>query len=154
MQHSKNALIVLICLFSFSLTASCSKQIDATDSKGQAIRLNDYQGKWVVVNYWATWCKPCLKEIPALNALYLANRDHLVVLGVSYDKLPNNEINVIAKKFSIRYPMLSTFPLQKVGLNRIDVLPITFIISPDGKTVKTLKGPQTEKQFRTAVGLF
>lgn len=145
--------ILLISCIALAGLASCSKQADSTDSQGRVIRLNDYTGKWVVINYWATWCSPCLKEMPALNALYVGNRDKVVVLGVSYDKLSNEEMNAVANKRSIDYPLMSTFPLKKLGVKRLDVLPITFIINPDGKLVKTLKGPQTENQFRKAIGL-
>jgi len=131
---------------------ACSSQPDAKDSEGNAIRLSNYKGKWVVINYWATWCKPCLKEIPALNDLYRKNKSKLVVLGVSYDKLTNTEINDVVKKLSIQYPMLSSFPIDKLGITQLSVLPITFIINPEGKLTKTLKGPQTETQFRKAIG--
>ena len=117
------------------------------------MRLSDYKGKWIVINYWATWCKPCLKEMPALNDLYRNNKNRLVVLGVSYDKLTNEEINDVVKTRSIQYPMLSKFPMDKFGVARVSILPITFIINPEGKLVKTLKGPQTEAQFRQAIGL-
>lgn len=153
MRILKRTLLTLISLALISFAAACSKQADSKDSKGHAIRLSDYDGKWVVINYWATWCKPCLKEMPALNALYLGNRDNVVVLGVSYDKLSNQEMNAFAKKLEIRYPLLSSFPLKKLGIERVDVLPITFIINPDGKLVKTLRGPQTEQQFRNVIGL-
>ncbi len=113
---------------------------------------SNYKGKWVIVNYWATWCKPCLKEMPALNDLYKNNKDKIVVLGVSYDKLSNKEIKAVAKKLSIQYPMLSTFPINKFGVKHLSVLPVTFIINPKGQLVKTLKGPQTEAQFKQAIG--
>lgn len=131
---------------------ACSSQPDAKDSQGNAIRLSDYKGKWVVINYWATWCKPCLKEMPALNDLYRNNKSKLVVLGVSYDTLTNTEINTVVKKYAIQYPMLSTFPIDKLGVTHLSVLPLTFIINPAGKLIKTLKGPQTEAQFRKAIG--
>lgn len=153
MKMRRNLFLVLLSLTLLSFVVACSKQADSTDSQGHAIRLSDYKGKWVVINYWATWCKPCLQEMPALNALYQGNRKKIVVLGVSYDQLSNNEIKKIANKMSIEYPMLSTFPLQKLGISHLDVLPITFILNPKGQLVKTLKGPQTKKQFRHALGL-
>lgn len=85
--------------------------------------------------------------------MYQRNRDHVVVLGVSYDKLSNNEINKVVKQWAIRYPMISSFPLNKLGVERLDVLPITFIINPDGKIVKMLRGPQTAAQFKRALVL-
>lgn len=144
-------LIVSVILLTFLV--ACSSQPDAKDSQGNAIRLSDYKGKWIVINYWATWCKPCLQEMPALNDLYRKHTNQLIVLGVSYDKLTNKEINAVVNKLSIQYPMLSTFPIDKFGIKHLAVLPVTFIINPEGKLVKTLKGPQTETQFRQAIGV-
>jgi peroxiredoxin len=133
------------------LISACSKPIDIKDSHGHTIHLSDYRGKWIYLNYWASWCKPCTREMPALNALYQGNRDNMVVLGVSYDKLSSEEINQVAKKQAIQYPMLATFPLDKMGIPHLNVLPITFIINPKGRLVKTLKGPQTERQLKHAI---
>ena len=143
----KYCLTLLLALF----LVACSQQPDSHDSQGNPIRLSDYKGKWVIINYWATWCKPCLTEIPALNNLYQQNKNKVVVLGVSYDKLSHTEINKVVTQFSIRYPMLSTFPIQKIGVKNVSVLPTTFIITPQGQLAKTLKGPQTKKQFAKAI---
>ena len=148
-----NTLRLLFCLILFMALAACSSQPDAHDSKGQAIRLSDYKGKWVIINYWATWCKPCLKEIPALSQLYRDHSNKVLVLGVSYDQLSNSEIEKVSKKFSVSFPMLSAFPIHKLGVKDVKVLPITFIINPEGKWVKTLKGPQTKQQFAQAVDI-
>jgi peroxiredoxin len=147
LQISLSSLLALI-LF------SCSQHsVDSYDSQGKVIRLSHYLGKWVVINYWATWCKPCLTEMPALERLHNQYKNKIIVLGVSFDKLDNNAINQIAKKNSLTYPMLSVFPMQKFGIDNIDILPVTFIINPQGKLVKTLKGPQTETQFAQALGI-
>ena len=144
-------------MLKFTLTAlllllltACSSQTNTSDSNNK-INLAHLKGKWLIVNYWATWCKPCLKEMPALNNVHKKNKNKLVVLGVSFDKLPTKDLNDIKKTLSIQYPLLTTFPAQKYKLPRITVLPITFIINPAGKLVKTLKGPHTEAQFLKAL---
>jgi len=147
---TKTLLRSMIAIVLLTFLIACSSQPDSHDSHGNAVRLTDYKGKWIVINYWATWCKPCLTEMPALNDLYRHNKNKLVVLGVSYDNLTNKEINTVAKKLSIQYPLLSTFPMDKFGVTRVAVLPVTFIINPDGKLVKTLKGPQTEDTLTQA----
>lgn len=141
--------LVLICL------GGCTqkKQVDAMDSLGNPIKLADFHGKWVIINYWAQWCKPCLKELPDLNSLYLSRQNQVVVLGVSFDPLTDQQIQQFAKKTSIQFPMLAQFPLEKLGVNNIETLPITFIISPEGKWVKTLQGPQTQQALLQAIGL-
>ncbi len=137
---------VFIVLFLISI-AACSYQPDTLDSEGHPIRLSDYRGQWVIVNFWAPWCKPCLTEMPMLNALYLHHRNKIMVLGVSYDHLSNQEIQSIAKRYRIKFPLMSNFPMKKLGTNDIPVLPTSFIINPSGKTVQTLKGPQTEQSL-------
>ena len=144
---------ITLLLFVFLVACSSQEQPGTKDSKGNSIRLSDYRGKWVLINYWATWCKPCKKEIPVLNDLYQKNKDKLVVLGVSYDKLTNDEINAVVKDQSIQYPMLSAFPLRNLGISHLSVLPVTFIINPKGELIRMLKGPQTEAQLKRAVEL-
>jgi peroxiredoxin len=147
MSRGKLLTLIMIIL----LISACSKSIDIKDSHGNTIHLSDYRGKWVYVSYWASWCKPCTQEMPALNALYQGNRDSVVVLGVSYDKLSAKKINQVAKKQAIQYPMLATFPLDKMGIHHVNVLPMTFIINPKGQLIKTLKGPQTERQLKHVI---
>ncbi len=141
-------LVLLFCLL--SLTA-CTKTADAEDSQGNPIRLADYKGKWVAVNYWASWCKPCLTELPELNALHLSNPDKVVVLGVSFDPLSNAEIQTFSQKLAINFPMLKQFPIEKFGIDNIETLPITFVIAPDGKLAKKLYGPQTQASLLKAM---
>lgn len=144
--------VVFSCLIISVCLAGCSKP-DTHDSHGNAIKLSQYAGKWVVINYWATWCKPCIHEMPALEQLYVNNKNKLVVIGVSYDNLSNQEMNAVSKKYKLTYPLTASFPLAKIGVEKTSVLPITFIINPEGKLVKTLKGPQTEEEFAAAVGI-
>lgn len=127
------------------ILSSCSSNPDTYDSHGRPIFLKNYHGKWVIINYWAMWCKPCLTEIPTLNALYRQHKNKVMVLGVSFDQLTNQQIQRIAKKLDVTFPMLAYFPKEKFGIKNISTLPITFILTPDGKLYKTLKGPQTKK---------
>lgn len=148
----KKKLIVIFLLMNLLTLVSC-RLADAVDSQGNPIRISDYKGKWVVINYWAAWCKPCLKELPELNALYLIYKSRLMVFGVNYDALSNNEIETFVKKLGITFPMMRTFPMDKFGVQEISVLPVTFLISPEGKLVKTLKGPQTMNSLEKAMGI-
>lgn len=153
MKRNLIAFLIIICSFGLLSACSSSDQKTVKDSKGNTISLSQYKGKWVVINYWATWCKPCLTEMPALNKLYDQNKNNVVVLGVSFDGLTNEEINSAATQHKIDYPMLSSFPIASIGVKNVSVLPTTYIINPQGKLVKTLKGPQTEQQFAAAIGI-
>lgn len=149
--YRKWALIFSSVLFSLLLT-HCSKP-DAHDSEGRPIRLADYHGKWVVINYWATWCEPCLQELPELNKFYRHYSDRAVVLGVSFDSLPSAEIQQLATRLALQFPLLSSFPLEKLGVASVTTLPITFVIAPDGRLQETLHGPQTQASLAKATGL-
>lgn len=139
-------LILLVCL------TACHSNVDATDSRGKSIRMTDYQGKWVVINYWATWCKPCLKELPELNMLSNQHADKVVVLGVNFDHLDPMSIQRFAASFPLNFSLLSQFPIEKFGVKDISTLPVTFIINPQGKLTQTLYGPQTQHSLLTAIG--
>ena len=126
---------------------------DTRDSHSNSIRMSNYKGKWVIINYWATWCKPCLKELPELNNIFMVYKDKVMVLGVNYDQLSNEEINKFSDKLGITFPVMHSFPIKKYGVTAISTLPITFIISPQGKLVKTLTGPQTRENLEAAMGM-
>jgi len=142
--------LIVVLFFSSFLLAACSQQKpDAKTVTGQPIIMSKFLGKWVIINYWAPWCKPCLTEMPELNKFYQAHKDKdAVVLGVSYDPLSPGQIEKFAKKLNVSYPMLQTFPAQVYGLGDISVLPATFIIGPDGKLKKKIFGPVTMAELR------
>lgn len=99
------------------------------------------QGRWLLVNYWAIWCKPCIKEIPELNALQ-AQHPELRVLGVNYDRPPLPLLQAQADKLAIGFPLLLSDPAG-LGLQVPNLLPTSYLLDPSGRLVKTLRGPQT-----------
>lgn len=146
--------LMLILLTALFLTA-CNELAppDGVTANETAIHLSDYKGKWVVVNYWAAWCEPCLTELPELNALYHAHKDKVMVLGVSFDRLLRQDVITFAKSLNIDFPMLMTFHIGKFKIDEVPSLPVTFLISPDGKLAKTLYGPQTQDSLLKEMGL-
>jgi len=136
--------IILIAL------VACTKP-QTYDSHGKPIRLSNYLGKWVIVNYWASWCVPCLRELPDLNRFYSQHKNTVVVLGVSFDGWSNDKINAFAKKMNIQFPMLSDFPKEKFGIQHIPTVPLTLIISPKGKLKTLLHGPQDESSLEKMI---
>jgi len=108
----------------------------------ERLQLEQYAGRWVVINYWATWCKPCIQEIPELNALD-KQYPQVTVLGVNYDGASGEELARQAQDLGIDFTMLSTDPATALGVPRPVVLPTTLIIDPGGVLRQTLVGPQT-----------
>jgi thiol-disulfide isomerase/thioredoxin len=137
-------LLLLACLITPVLAADT---VDFTlpDLNGKPVSVSDYRGKWVVVNFWATWCPPCLDEIPDLVDLYDHNKDRLVVLGVNYEETNDEYLKEFVESHMISYPVLRMNPEPMTTLGPVTGLPTTYIISPQGKRVARQEGPITRE---------
>jgi len=105
------------------------------DSDGKTWRLADLKGKWVVVNFWATWCAPCLKEIPDFAAFAKAHPSDVVVLGVALDYDDKAVVKSFAKKVGLSYPLVYGEGQVEAQFAKIKGLPTTFVYDPSGKEV-------------------
>src|ERR1700722_6937715 len=107
---------VLILLVSFS---ACSKTPSTWhDSEGKAIHLTAYKGKWVLINYWASWCGACADEVPQLNMFYFAHKDKdAMVFGVNYDHASTNMLSMLAQRMGIMFPTLQNDPASEFSVN-------------------------------------
>lgn len=146
----KKALRLISFCFVCLLLVSCSKP-EFVDSNGISGKFSDYHGRWMVINYWAVWCKPCIKEIPELNHFAKENEDKVVVLGVDYDQSTGLILQQSIDLLDIQFPVLTAEPAPTLGYARPQVLPTTLIFNPEGKLVKTLLGPQTEASLQAAI---
>lgn len=118
---------------------------------GDEVSLSDYRGQWVVLNYWATWCAPCRKEIPELSELNDARTD-ITVLGLAYEDTDIESFDEFLKEFQPSYPLLLvdvSEPPEPFGAPK--VLPTTIILNPDGVPTKTFLGPVTKEQIQTFI---
>ena len=128
-----------------------------TDLDGRTLSSSDWKGKVVLVNFWATWCPPCLAEIPDLIALQNKYRDRLVVIGISEDEISPEVVKRFATERKINYPIAMTSAELQTRFTGITALPTTFVLDPDGqiayKRVGILQPEQTEGVTRALAGM-
>ena len=112
-----------------------------TDADGKPLSLADFKGKPVVVNLWATWCKPCLKEMPSLDRLQATLDDKLVVAAVSEDRGGKTIVEPFIAKLGLDKVKPYLDPKSAVGhAFSVRGLPTTLIIDSDGKVVGRVEG--------------
>jgi len=110
-----------------------------------------HAGRWLLVNYWAEWCKPCREEIPELNAFATKHQSTTSVAGVNFDGISGDALQQQAKALGIRFELMTADPAQLGHWPKPEVLPTTQIVDPDGKLVQTLVGPQTQESLTKAL---
>lgn len=135
----KNRIIQLFCLL---IVISCQNN-DIEIFNGSDTNLNKLNGNWIVINYWADWCAPCIKEIPELNEFAKEN-DDLLVFTFNFDQLDEDDLKPVAKKFNIEVPSIVTHPRDIWGIQTPPAVPATFFINPDGDLALSLFRPQTK----------
>ena len=135
----KQRIIQLFCLL---IIISCQNN-DIDIYNGPDSSIDKLNGNWIVINYWADWCAPCIKEIPELNEFAYENKD-LLVYTFNFDQLDEEELAPIAKKFNIQVPSLISHPRDIWGIQTPPAVPATFFINPNGNLVLSLFRPQTK----------
>ena len=136
-------LFVLLLL----LTACGQKEFTVADGSQQSF--DRYRGQWLLINYWAEWCRPCLEEIPELNRIN--RKPDFQVFGYDYDKGVGSSLAEKADRLGIEFPLILEEPSQLFSLDAPNGLPATIVIGKDGQFVKWLMGPQTEHSINQSL---
>jgi thiol-disulfide isomerase/thioredoxin len=119
---------------------------------GKTFDLAAQRGKWVIVNYWATWCVPCIKEMPDISH-FVATHKNVTAIGLAYDDSELADIKAFVAKHPVVYP-IAHVPLDQ-PLKDFDQprgLPTTYLIRPDGTVAKFIVGPVTEASLENLIG--
>ncbi len=138
------SLLTLLFLF------ACSKP-DYELFEGPKGNKSDFLGKWLVVNYWADWCPPCIKEMPELESFYNQNENKALVLAYNFDRLEGSDLKDQILRFKVNVPSILNDPGLLFGWETPPSLPATYIINPEGELVETLIGPQTRDSLEAII---
>ncbi|MBL33132.1 MAG: hypothetical protein CMD79_04585 [Gammaproteobacteria bacterium] len=139
-MYLKKAMIIQ--LFCILVLVSCQRN-DIEVFNGSNTNINDLNGNWILINYWADWCAPCIKEIPELND-FAAENKNIKVYTFNFDELEIDDLKPIAKKFNIKVPSLVTHPRDIWGIATPPAVPATYFINPNGEIAVSLFRPQTK----------
>jgi thiol-disulfide isomerase/thioredoxin len=144
-----------IALFTLLLVCSwvaCAADFSLEDLQGKTHRLADYRGKWVLVNYWATWCPPCLDEIPELISLHNAHHDKdLLVIGIAMDSGSNKKVADFAQAHGISYPVVMGDRKVTAQIGAVEVLPVSYLYNPQGEQVSYQAGGVTRASIEAYI---
>jgi thiol-disulfide isomerase/thioredoxin len=144
-QVSVGFLLAIFC------TAVAATDFSFRDIAGTQHNLADYRGKWVLVNFWATWCPPCRQEIPDLIALHDEHKN-LVVIGIAMDYDNPKQVIDFARGYNVSYPVVLGNESIAAQIGRVDGLPMTYMYNPQGKVVASKAGILTKKTVEGYIG--
>lgn len=148
----KYNLLIIIAIFLSSPARAEQPNFALPDLSGKIHHLSDYRGKWVVVNYWATWCPPCLHEIPELEEFYTKHHKRdAVVVGINYEDSSPAYLKSFVDENMISYPILRADLGRPPVFGRLYGLPTSFIVSPEGKLVQTRTGAVTSSFLESVI---
>jgi peroxiredoxin len=143
-------LALLITLYPQAITAQAlpAPAFTLKDLKGRSVRLSDYKGKVVLLNFWATWCAPCLAEMPGLARLQREYRRRgLQIIGVAYPDDDPRQIARVARQLRVPYPLLFGSRQTITSYQVSDVLPVTVIIDRNGNITDRILGTLEPDEF-------
>ncbi len=156
----KNAIVALL-LSVFAATSLASSKLEGQaapdfalkSSTGENMRLSEYRGDVVMVNFWATWCGPCRQEMPLLDELYQRySRVGFNLLGVNIDDDSRRAMQMI-EELGVNFPVLFDATKQVSELYDVDAMPVTVIIDREGTVRYVHQGykPGYEDKYLTEI---
>ena len=113
------------------------------DLDGKIHRASDHKGKFLVINFWATWCEPCVYEMPELEKFHQQNRDRAAIWGVTFENTDKQKIIEFVEQLGVTFPILGHGQDPKTGYATVTVLPTTLIVDREGLFLHKFEGPIT-----------
>jgi thiol-disulfide isomerase/thioredoxin len=125
--------------------------LKVTTLDGKAFDLAAQRGKWVVVNYWATWCVPCIKEMPDISA-FVKSHANVTAIGLAFEDSDKKDVQAFVAAHPVSYPIAQVDVSAPPGdFDTPRGLPTTYLIDPDGKVAKRFVGPVTTASLGQAI---
>jgi thiol-disulfide isomerase/thioredoxin len=146
-------LLVFAALLTFSPASvfqdeTIAPQLRLKDLDGRTVRLSDYRGKVVLINFWATWCPPCRVEMPDLIKLQRAHRKNgLQIIGITYPPEKKARVRRFASSLKVNYPIVLGTREIKARFSSEETLPLTVVINRDGKVSEIISGILLREEF-------
>lgn len=128
-----------------------SQRSDFETVSGQGYQWSELQGQWTVINYFAPWCAPCLREMPELNAFSQNLPENTLLFAINYDKQTSTQITEMANKYTIEVPIIFASENTVLPMEKPPYLPATFIVGPEGKVVDTIMGEVSDQELRERI---
>ena len=126
-------------------------KVEFVDLDGKVTKLTDYKGKWVIINLWATWCPPCLVEIPDLVLFHEEHKEKdAIVLGVNHEVLAVKKVKTFVESQMITYPIVrfkGEFNSSETPFGKLRGLPTTYMVNPAGTVVAARTGMVDDKML-------
>ena len=146
----RSSILLIIALLPASVLGQTVKapQFKLTDINGRTVRLSDYRGKVVLINFWATWCPPCRAEMPDLVQL---QRDYakqgLQIIGITYPPETKTRVRRFARSLKVNYPIVLGTREIKARFSSEETLPLTVVINRDGIVSHIISGILLREEF-------
>ena len=145
-------LLAALPSLSFGQTGQKSPSLALKDLQGRTLRLNDYKGKVVLINFWATWCPPCRAEMPDLIKMQREYRGRgLQVIGVTYPPQTAGEVRRFIRKLRVNYPVALGSKETKALFGQGETLPVTVIIDREGNFRELIEGILLPQEFEQKI---
>ena len=144
-------ILVLILPPQFGLAQDKPVTVDfeLSDIDGDRHRLSDFRGHWVIVNFWATWCGPCIREIPLLNEIATTPaKVKPIVIGIDFEQIDLADLRTYMDKLKISYLVLLIGDAPLIPFEPLKGLPTTYFVSPEGTIAHTHIGEMSREKLR------